>query len=846
MSKLYYSSFYSRGNTVYVRQVNLDGSRSNLKVQYKPKLYFKTEEPNCDYKTLFGDELFEVEFSDIKAAKSYAEASTNEIFGYPRYQYSCVDDMYPYEIEYNFEDLRMVYIDIETKCDTHYSTVRNPDQPVVLIQISYKNKYYVFGLDHYESYEEDVIFIRCKNEEDMLRKFVAFFRKIDPDIISGWYSQGFDIPYLYARMELLELSDLFKKLSPYNHVDTREQLVFGKSQLRVDIQGIQHLDMMELFKKFELQKFENYKLNTVAKSVLGKSKVPYQGNLHQLMVTDYDNYVAYGVQDVRLLVELEDTKNFIRMVVDSAYMDKANYIDAFSQVRMWDNQIMTYLKHNDNIQVPYLIAKDNDDFEESDEKFEGAFVYPTKVGKHHWILSDDVQSMHPSIIMSFNVSPETYIGNKKIRINSFADVDVKLSRELKDNNVTMLANGAMFSREVEGVIPKIIRRVFNLRVENKNLSKKYDKMSDEATDEIEKKKYYKLSIIHDSKQYSQKIKINSLFGFLGNLYSRFFQLDMAEGITVTSQLMQKSGTDAINRHIESVTGIKDSIAAGDTDSVYYSMQSIVDKYVLKGTPKEKICDFLVKYHTTYIAPALADEMDKIQTVLNTREKSIRFVRDVVSDVSIFVAKKKYMMSILNKEGKSYYNKQELKITGIESIKTTTPEFCRGVINELIPMFLFKTNDEFISEYQKAVSGFYKLTPEEISIPTGVSDVDKYTVDTVIDSYFDNDDVVETIMHKKGSPVYCKASVYYNKLLLDKSLTNWYQKIENGDKIKFVYLKSPNPIKNNVVAYLDKLPLEFGLHKYVDYDIMLEKTLEKPIKRIADILNWKLEFDNAMF
>jgi DNA polymerase elongation subunit (family B) len=857
MSKPYYTSFFRRGNKVFIRKVNEDKTRTNYAIEYKPKLYFKTDTPNCDFKTLAGDELHEIVFSDIKSAKEYADASTAEMFGYPRWEYACVDDEFPYEIEYNFEDIRIGYLDIEVESDTHYSTVKNPDQPIVLIQLLFEGIIYIFGTDTYISYDDNVKFIKCKDEKDLLRKFVQVFKKFDLDLISGFHSHGYDVPMLYSRMNLIGMDDWFKKLSPFNLVETSEEEIFGKMQLRVDIKGIQHLDILELIKKFDLKKYENNKLDTIAKAILKKGKVAYDGKLSDLMITDYAKFVEYGLVDVQLLREIEDEKNFIKMVVGVAYMDKCNYIDAFSQVRMWDNQIMTHLKHEYQIQVPFLIAKEGNDFVETeDKKFEGAFVYEPNPNKYEWVMSDDVQSMHPSIIMSFNISPETYLGNSNKNVEYFLKECNAYTQELKDNNATSLANGAMFDNTYEGFLPKLIRRVFTMRIEARGKSKDHKKISEKLQAEAkvndsaelqEQIKFHKREFVKfDTLQAALKVKINSLFGFLGNKFSRFYQLDMAEGITLTSQVMLKSGAAEITEIIQEMTGTKDQVLLyGDTDSLLYSMKSVVEKFVPKDTPKDKIVTFLDKFHKSKIAPRLTQRLTVLQTRMNAREHSIRFVRDVISDVSILLAKKKYIMSVMDSEG-IRYDEPDLKIMGVESVKTSTPQYCRDKIKEAISVILYKTNDELIKYLDDTKAEFMKLPTEAISFPRGINDIDKYTVASLVEDAFGADDDENSISHKKGCPIHVKAAIFHNKLIIENDLTKWIQPIENGDKIKFTYLKSPNPIGNNAIAFDEKLPTEFQLDKYVDYDMQYEKTFFNPIKSITKVMGWSTEADNGMF
>jgi DNA polymerase elongation subunit (family B) len=855
MIKPYYTSFFRRGNRVYIRRIENDGTRTNYHVAYKPKLYIKHESPNCDFKTLDGDELYEIEFSDIKSAKEYADASTAKMFGYPRWEYACADDEFPYEIEYKFDDLRLGFIDIEVESDTHYSSVKNPDQPIVLIQILYNKVIYILGTDFYQSYDDKVKFIRCKDEVDLLKKFVILVRKFDFDIISGFHSQGYDIPMLHERMKLIGMEDYFKKLSPFGFIDTSEVEVFGKMELRVDIKGIQHLDILELIKKFDTKKYENNKLDTIAKSILKRGKVAYDGKLSDLMVTDYAKFVEYGMVDVDLLQDIENIKNLIKMVVNVAYMDKCNFIDAFSQVRMWDNQIMTFLKHEYQVQVPYLIA--NEFVESDDEKFEGAFVYEPNPNRYEWVMSDDVQSMHPSIIMAFNVSPETYLGNANKNVEFFLQDCPQFTREIMDNNATTMANGAMFDNTYEGFLPKLVRRVFNMRIEAKNKAKihkkeaeKLEKVLAESPDNADVKLELQMNrnefVRFDTIQSALKVKINSMFGFLGNKYSRFYQLDMAEGITLTSQVMLKSGAEEITTVIQELLGNKDNVLLyGDTDSLLYSMEGIVNKFIPKDTPKDKIVEFLDRLHKSKIAPRLASKLEVVQNRMNAREHSIRFVRDVISDVSILIAKKKYIMSVMDSEGVRY-SEPDLKIMGVESVKTSTPQYCRDRIKEAISVILYKTNDDLFSYINKTKKQFLALPVEDISSPRGISDIEKYTADSVTDDVFGDDGVEKSITFKNRCPMHVKASIYHNKLIMDNDMTKWYQPISNGDKIKFTYLKTPNPIKNNAIAFDGILPPEFGLHKYVDFEMQWTKTFYNPVKAITDTIGWKIEESNEMF
>lgn len=844
----YYTSVFRRGDNVFIREILADGKRDNLKIKYEPTLYFEDESSTDGFKNLNGDFLKPVKFSSISAAKSYVDAIDKTVYGYNRWEYSCLRDRYPHDIKHEFSHLKIAYIDIETESGTHYSTVSVPDQPIILIQILYKDVFYIFGTEVYESYRDDVKYIKCKDEIDMLKKFSHLFGKINPDIISGWNSQGYDIPMLWARCNYIEIPEVFKRLSPFNMIDEREEIVFGKEEKRIIIHGIQHLDLRDLVRKFDNKKYENYKLNTVAKAILKRGKVEYKGSLSDLYRIDYAKFVEYGFVDVELLRDIEHEKNFISMVVQMGYMSKSNFIDAFSQVRSWDNSLNDELI-NDGIQPPFLIARDSmgDDYEEDDEKYEGAFVFEPKPNKYKWVMSDDVQSMHPSIIMACNVSPETFVASMNKNVNYFLGDFTEFSNYLKSNNYTSMANGAVFTREFEGFIPRAIRKVFNKRVEAKNEAKKHKNLANDYKN-IDKEKYtYHTTqyVIYNTLQNALKVKINSLYGFLGNKFSRYYQVELAEGVTITSQLVLKNGADEVSKIISQYSGCKyeDVLIYGDTDSIYYSMESIVNKH-MSGKPTEFIVDKLNQFHLAKIKPKIDDRINGLQQKLNCYIEQIKFVRDIISDISIFIAKKKYICSVWDAEG-TRYKEPEIKLMGIESVKTSTPMFCRIAISDSIKTILYGTESEFHQFIKDTKSKFMKLDVEEVSFPKKITDINKYTIASMNNSIFDVDDDNRN-SHKKGAPIHVKGAIHYNNLIEKYNMENKIFMITNGDAIKYTYLTEPNPINNNTIAFMDNLPKEFGLHKYVNYDIQWEKSFYNPVNQIAEIVGWKMEKDYGLF
>lgn len=866
----HYTSYFRRGNKVFIREL-IQGQydREHRTIDFSPKLYIPVskEESNCKYTTLAKEPLKEVEFKTIKDAREYGSSCNVKLYGYPRFEYACVDEEYPCEeISYNFSDLRVLYLDIEVQSDTHYSTVNNPDQEVILIQMQMGEKCYILGTKFYESYDDNLVYIQCKDEIDMLRKFVRLFRKLDPDIISGWNSAGYDIPYLKTRFDVLDMADTFKRLSPFNMINESEEEVFGKMQLRIELMGIQHLDYIHLIKKFDLKKYENYKLGTVSQEILKKTKVEYEGPLADLYVTDYNEFVRYGLVDTQLVKEIEDEKNLIQLVVMVAYMDKVNFIDTFSQVRMWDNKFMVELKYKYNVQVPYTIAKESNEFaEESDEKFEGAYVFEPEPGKYDNVMSDDVQSLYPSIMIACNASPETYKGNHAKDVNFFLGDNVEYHNYLIKNNYTSLANGSVFTREYQGFVPAIIDTVFKMRVEAKNIMTAAKAVAEDIEKELKNRgsnsKYitysddelktmlveqHTIASINKIKQNALKVKINSAYGAIGNQYFRFYQRDIAEGITLTGQTLLKTVIPELNKLLEPfhTTENKSVVVYGDTDSIYYTLDGVVAKYVPKDATVSTKVEFMDRYHKKVIKSVIEEHTNKLQAKLNVLHPRLKFVRDVIADTGIFLAKKRYMLQVWDSEGVRYA-KPEQKLMGIDAVKSSTPKFCREKIKEAINIIFNYDNTELINFLNKTEREFKKLPVEQIARPSGITDIDKYTENSVVEDFFE-DEREETTSAKKGCPIHVKASIFHNKLLKQYGLDDKIPSITNGDKIKFVYLKSPNPISNNAIAFDDKLPNEFGLNRYIDYKLQYTKTFLESIRAITTVIKWETEHINALF
>lgn len=360
------------------------------------------------------------------------------------------------------------------------------------------------------------------------------------------------------------------------------------------------------------------------------------------------------------------------------------------------------------------------------------------------------------------------------------------------------------------------------------------------------KHFSKQVVIYKTRQNSLKILANSCYGGIGNPHFRFFQKDIAEGITLTGQTLLKIVRPTIDKYFKDRYNQDNASIYMDTDSCYYSMKYVVNKHVPMGTAKDTIVTFLDKYHKKNIQPLMIQSTELIHTKFNAYLPRLKFVRDVIADVGIFLAKKRYVLQALDIEGTRTSDKDKLKMMGIDSVKSSTPKYCREKIKQSIEKILNSPQEEFIDYIELTKKEFMQLPIEDIASPRGINDIQKYTESSITIDSFGGDEDDSSITYKSRAPMHVKASIYHNKLVIEKNMTNKYQLIENGDKIKFTYLKMPNPIKNNAIAFDGKLPKEFGLEQYVDYETQWEKTFLNSVKAITDVISWKIEQDNSMF
>ena len=820
----FYTSVSRYGNNLLYRGYD-NGKKIQKRIKYKPTYFVSTNKPT-NWKSLDGVSVAPIQFDSMREAKEWLQVNKQvvgrHIYGNDKHIPAFINDEFPGDIEFDRNQINVTTIDIEVQSDAGFPEPEQAAHEITAITIknNIDNTYYVWGLGDYDvenGYMQDnrVIYKKCNTEAELLLDFIGHWSLPSncPDVVTGWNSRFFDIPYIVNRIFRIHGEEVVKRLSPWGLIDRRDVTTMQRKHIAYEIQGIAQMDYLDLFKKFGYSygPQESYKLDHIAHVVLGERKLSYEefGNLHTLYKYDYQKFIDYNIKDVELVDRIEDKMGLVTLALTMAYRGGVNYGDVMGTTAIWDAIIFRNLYQN-NVIVPF-----------AEEKFKspypGGYVKDPHVGMHDWVVSFDLNSLYPSIIMQYNMSPETIIDGKVIAL----DVDKCIQGVNVDtDNKCVAASGQYFKTTEKGILPKIIDQMYSERV----VIKKQMLASQQELQKVnkeDKQELYRIQrdiAIAENQQMSIKILLNSLYGALGNKYFRFFDQRIAEGITLTGQLTIRWAEKAINQYLNKVLKTqKDYVLAIDTDSVYVCLKDLVEAV----NPKNPL-EFVNTVCEEKLEPVLEQSYNKLFEMLGGIDNRMVMKREAIADRGIWTAKKRYILNVYDNEGVRYAE-PKLKIMGIEAIKSSTPAPCREALKEMFKVIISGSEADVQRNIESFRTYFKTLSPDQIAFPRGITNLSKFRDKTTI--------------YKKGTPIHARGSLLYNKLLMDKSLTKQYNKIQNGEKIKFIYLRTPNSIKEDVISFSDYLPEEFGLHRYIDYEKQFSKTFLDVIEPILSAINW---------
>ena len=819
----FYTNVQMVGDNFLVRGYE-DGKHFMTREKFYPTLFVPSKR-KTKYKTLEGEYVESVDPGTVRECREfirkYDEVENFRIYGNDRYIYQYISEKYPEEeIKFDVSKIKITTLDIEVKSENGFPDVESASQEILLISIQDYNTKQIrtWGQGGFDNKQENVIYKGFNSEYELLSDFINWWMVEDntPEVITGWNIELYDIPYLTRRLDRVLGEKLKKRFSPWGLVTEDEIWIAGRKHITYDVGGVTQLDYLNLYKKFTYKAQESYRLDHIANVELGQKKLDHSefNTFKDFYTQGWQKFVEYNIIDVELVDRLEDKMKLIELAIVMAYDAKANYADVFSQVRMWDTIIYNYLKKR-NIVIP---PKERSD---KTEKYAGAYVKEPIPGKYDWVVSFDLNSLYPHLIMQYNISPETLVDARHPTVT----VDRILSEdEVIEGEYAVCANGAQYRKDVRGFLPELMEKIY----EDRTI---YKKKMLEAKQQYEKRKTKKLEkeiARCNNIQMARKIQLNSAYGAIGNQYFRYYKLANAEAITLSGQVSIRWIEDRMNRYLNKIlkTEDVDYVIASDTDSIYLNLGPLVQT-IFKGREEndQRIVSFLNKVCEVEFEKYISDSYQTLASYVNAYDQKMFMKRENIADRGIWTAKKRYILNVWDSEGVRY-EEPKLKMMGIEAVKSSTPAPCRKMIKDALKLMMNGTEEDVIDFIDKSRKEFKSLPPEDISFPRTVSDVKKYY------SY--------TTIYMKGTPIHCRGALLFNHYVNKKKLTNKYSLIQNGEKIKFCYLKKPNIIQENVISFIQDFPKELDLEKYVDYDLQFEKSFVEPLKAILDAIGWNVE------
>jgi len=819
----FYTNVHQRFDEILVRGYE-NGKHFTTRETFNPT-FFVPSKRKSKYKTLEGDSVEPIKPGKISECKQfidkYSQVDNFDVYGNDRYICQYISEKYPEEeIKFDISKIKLVTIDIEVAAESGFPNVFDCAEELLAITLQdYTTKKIIcFASRPFNNTREDVRYVQCTDEYNLIDRFLEYWERNTPEVITGWNCELYDIPYIVGRIERLMGEKKVRKLSPWGYVRKKDFVVQGRKQISCEMAGISVIDYLDLYRKFTYTNQESYRLDHIAFVELGKKKLDHSefDTFRDFYTGNWQKFIEYNIIDVELVDQLEDKMKLIELCLTMAYDAKVNYTDVFFQVRTWDSIIYNYLKRK-NVVIPPKVRTDKD------SQYAGAYVKEPIPGKYDWVVSFDLNSLYPHLIMQYNISPETLLDQKHPSVN----VDKILSEEVTFEmfkDYAVCANGAMYRKDIKGFLPELMEKMYNERVIFKKKMIEAKKAYEKQKTKTLEKEIARCNNI----QMAKKISLNSAYGAIGNQYFRYFKLANAEAITLSGQVSIRWIENRMNRKLNKILNTEDVdyVIASDTDSIYLNLGPFIDA-VYQGREKttEGIVSFLNKVCEVEFEKYIESSYQALANYVNAYDQKMFMKRENIADRGIWTAKKRYILNVWDSEGVRYAD-AKLKIMGIEAVKSSTPAPCRTMIKEGLKVMMSGTEDEMIDYIDSCRTKFKSLSPEEISFPRTASNVVKYKGTNNI--------------YEKGTPMHVRGALLYNFYVKEKKLDKKYAYIQNGEKIKFCYLKNPNPIRENVMSFIQDFPKELNLEKFIDYDTQFDKAFLDPMKAVLNAIGWSDE------
>lgn len=642
---------------------------------------------------------------------------------------------------------------------------------------------------------------------------------------------GFDIPYLINRITKLLGAEMAQQLSPWRQLKEKRFFFQGKEKVQYQIIGLQILDYMDIFKKLAVATNavsapDNYKLDTVAFDLLGERKIQHDyGSLLELYRKDFQTFMTYNIRDVELVDRINQKLKIIEQVITMAYLARVNYEDMLGSVNPW-----TSLAHYELLQEKIVFPPRQT--HEAKELI-GGFVKEPTIGGYEWVVTLDLTSLYPKLISQYNISPETMRGKL---IDSDIGEDQILNGALNDykqillqRNVTVAGNLMTYDREKKGFLPRILEKIFDKRADNKktmlNTDQQYQNTKKSGGDVTALEKTVAMLKNLDK---GYKVFLNSAYGVLNNAYFILYNFENAEAVTKSGRLSIRWISKEMNQYLNRVLKTDDVeyVIGADTDSMFLNLKEIADR-LKRANPTvtdDEIRKQIKKICVEKFQPFINKAFERLAEYVNAREQAMDMKLEAICSRAIFLGKKHYILNILEKEN-VVFAEPKIDLKGIAAVKSTTPSVCRSKLKDAIKLIMLGDETgviKLISDFRKE---FRTLSFDDIGFSKTLNGMAKY-YDPVL-------------LFKKRCPIHVRAALLWNRAIEERKLKT-LPKLYEGDKPKFVYLKEPNVIRDNVISTPGPLPPELKIEQCIDYNLNFEKGFIEPLSRITNAIGWKMK------